>query len=42
MPPTLLVATTNPGKWKEIQALLDGAPVRLVTLHDYPDFVEPE
>ena len=42
MPPTLLVATTNPGKMKEIQALLDGAPVRLLTLNDFSHFPEPE
>ncbi|MEX2270352.1 MAG: RdgB/HAM1 family non-canonical purine NTP pyrophosphatase [Vicinamibacterales bacterium] len=42
MPPTLLVATTNPGKLEEIQALLDGAPVRLVTLARFPDLPEPE
>lgn len=42
MPPTLLVATTNPGKMKEIQALLEGAPVRVVTLNDYPGLAEPE
>lgn len=40
--PTLLVATTNPGKMKEIQALLDGAPVRLLTLADFPPVPEPE
>lgn len=27
---------------KEIRALLDGAPVRLLTLNDFPDFIEPE
>lgn len=42
MPPALLVATTNPGKLREIQALLDGAPVRFVTLADYPNLAEPE
>ena len=42
MPPVLLVATTNPGKLREIQALLDGAPVRTVTLSAYPDLIEPE
>lgn len=42
VPPALFVATTNPGKLREIQALLEGAPVRLVTLIDYPDFPEPD
>jgi XTP/dITP diphosphohydrolase len=42
VPPSLLVATTNPGKMKEIQALLDGAPVRLLTLSDFPPVPEPE
>ena len=42
MAPALLVATTNPGKMNEIRALLDGAPVRLLTLHDFPDVAEPE
>lgn len=42
MRPTLLAATTNPGKLAEIQALLDGAPVRLLTLLDFPDIPEPE
>lgn len=38
----LVVATTNTGKLKEIQALLDGAPVRLYTLADFPALDEPE
>lgn len=38
----LVVATTNAGKLKEIQALLDGAPVRLYTLADFPAMAEPE
>ncbi|MDQ3068451.1 MAG: non-canonical purine NTP pyrophosphatase [Acidobacteriota bacterium] len=42
MPPTLLAATTNPGKMKEIQALLAGAPVRLLTLADLPPLPEPD
>jgi XTP/dITP diphosphohydrolase len=42
VPTTLLVATTNPGKMKEIQALLEGAPVRLTTLADFPGVPEPE
>lgn len=42
MRPSLLVATTNPGKLAEIQALLEGAPVRLLTLLDFPALPEPE
>lgn len=38
----LLVATTNPGKLREIQWLLAGAPVELVTLRDLPPIEEPE
>lgn len=37
----LLVATTNPGKIREIRAMLDGA-ADLVTLSDLPDIPEPE
>jgi XTP/dITP diphosphohydrolase len=39
---TLLVATTNPGKLREIEGILAGVPVRLVTLTDYPGIEEPE
>ena len=38
----ILIATTNKGKLREIQALLDGAPVSLKTLNDFPPLVEPE
>lgn len=38
----LVVATTNRGKLKEIAMLLDGAPVRLMTLADFPDVAPPE
>jgi non-canonical purine NTP pyrophosphatase (RdgB/HAM1 family) len=38
----VLVATTNPGKIREITAILEGAPVTLVTLASFPDIVEPE
>ena len=38
---TLLVATTNPGKLKEIAGILEGAPARLVTLRDCPPVDEP-
>jgi XTP/dITP diphosphohydrolase len=39
---TLLVATTNPGKLREIDDLLSGAPVTLVGLRDLPPIEEPE
>ncbi|MDQ3171056.1 MAG: RdgB/HAM1 family non-canonical purine NTP pyrophosphatase [Acidobacteriota bacterium] len=42
MSTSIVVATTNPGKLREIQALLDGAPVRLLTLADFPALLEPE
>jgi len=42
MRPPLLVATTNAGKLAEIQALLEGAPVRLLTLIDVPGLPELE
>jgi XTP/dITP diphosphohydrolase len=38
----LLIATTNPGKLKEIAAILDGVPVNLVTLNDFDPIAEPE
>ena len=38
----LLVATTNPGKIREIAGILAGAPVELVTLADLPPIPEPE
>jgi XTP/dITP diphosphohydrolase len=38
----VLVATTNPGKIREIAVILEGAPVTLVTLASFPDIVEPE
>ncbi len=38
----LVVATTNPGKLREIQRVLDGAGVELRTLADYPPLPEPE
>jgi XTP/dITP diphosphohydrolase len=34
---TLLVATTNPGKLREIRRILDSVPVELKTLGDFPD-----
>ena len=39
---TLLVATTNPGKLREIRALMADVPVRLVSLSDVPRMEEPE
>ena len=38
----LLIATTNPGKVREIRPLLAGAPVELLTLARWPDIVAPE
>lgn len=38
----LLLATTNPGKLREIRDILAGAPVTLVSLEHYPDLAEPE
>jgi XTP/dITP diphosphohydrolase len=38
----VLVATTNPGKIREIAVILEGAPVTLVTLVSFPGIVEPE
>jgi XTP/dITP diphosphohydrolase len=38
----LLVASTNPGKIREITAILDGMDVDLVTLRDLPHLPEPE
>ena len=33
----LLVATTNPGKLREIHRILDGLPLRFKTLADFPN-----
>ena len=33
---SLVIATTNPGKIREIAAILDGVPVELATLADFP------
>jgi XTP/dITP diphosphohydrolase len=38
----ILVATTNPGKIREIRGILAGLPVELVTLTDFPAVTEPE
>ena len=42
VPDALLVATTNPGKVREIRQILTGVPVRLVTLDDLAPVPEPE
>jgi XTP/dITP diphosphohydrolase len=39
---TLLVATTNPGKLREIRPLLAALPITLVTLADLPAMPEPD
>jgi XTP/dITP diphosphohydrolase len=41
-PMRILVATTNPNKVREIQQLLEGAPVELITLAGWPDLAVPE
>lgn len=38
----LLIATTNPGKIREIRGILDGIPIALLTLADFPTIAEPE
>ena len=38
----LLVATTNPGKLREIEGVLHGMPIELVSLADFPNVPEPE
>jgi XTP/dITP diphosphohydrolase len=39
---TLLVATTNAGKIREIRGILQDAPVEIVTLERFPDLREPD
>jgi len=39
---TLLLATTNPGKLREIRGILAGAPAELVSLEEFPGLAEPE
>ena len=39
---TLLIATTNPGKIREIRGILDGLPIQLETLERFPGVAEPE
>lgn len=38
----LLIATTNPGKLREIEVILEGVPVTLHTLSEFPGIEEPE
>ena len=38
----LLIATTNPGKLREIRRILAGAAVELLSLRDFPSVPEPE
>jgi XTP/dITP diphosphohydrolase len=38
----LLIATTNPGKLREILEILDGVPFELRTLSGFPGIAEPE
>jgi XTP/dITP diphosphohydrolase len=38
----ILIATTNPGKLKEIAGILTGVPIKLLTLNDLEPIVEPE
>ena len=38
----LLVATTNVGKIREIAGILEGVPVQLLTLADFPGIPEPD
>lgn len=40
--PTLLIATKNAGKIKELERLLAGSPVELRSLNEFPHVVEPE
>src|SRR5690606_21975561 len=41
-PVKLLVATTNPGKLREIAGILEGLPIELVSLAQLPPIDEPE
>src|SRR5437773_695415 len=38
----LLIATTNPGKIREIQGILNWIPITLITLDQFPDVPEPD
>lgn len=37
----ILIATTNPGKMREISRILDRLPIDLASLDDFPPLVEP-
>jgi XTP/dITP diphosphohydrolase len=39
---TLVVATTNPGKLREIGPVLETLPIRLLTLREFPSIPEPD
>jgi XTP/dITP diphosphohydrolase len=39
---SLLIATTNPGKIREIRGILDGLPILLDTLERFPGLAEPD
>jgi XTP/dITP diphosphohydrolase len=39
---TLLIATTNPGKIREIRGILADAPIELITLDRFPGIPEPD
>lgn len=39
--PSILIATTNPGKIREIRSVLDGIPTTWLTLSDVPPVPEP-
>src|SRR5687767_14480076 len=39
---TLVLATTNPGKLREINDILHGLPFQLTTLDSYPPIAPPE
>jgi XTP/dITP diphosphohydrolase len=41
-PPVLVIGTTNPGKMAEIRNVLDGLPLRLLSLADLPAIAEPD
>ncbi len=40
-PVTILVATTNPGKLREVRSILEGLSLRLSGLEDHPRLAEP-
>lgn len=40
-PDTLLIATSNPGKQREVSAILEDLPLRLESLADHPSLPQP-